>query len=213
MKYLLLLAFVLIGTLVISQFFDSKSTPKNARNSGVKSETSKSESTPTIQYETLSSKDGFEIRKYPKLTVASTVLSSNTYSSNSSSGFRKIASYIFGGNSDNTQIEMTSPVQMDMGSEPKMSFFMPDDMNIDDLPVPNREDVTIHVQNSKIVAVIQFSGWASDKVLENKFNALKTKLKADSIEFENSYSYLGYNAPFDLVNRRNEVIIPLINFE
>lgn len=169
--------------------------------------------TQTIEYTILAKKEGFEIRKYPELTVASTELNSNSYGSNSSTGFRKIASYIFGGNSSNEQIAMTSPVQMDMGSEPTMSFFMPDEMEVKDLPIPTNKDVYIHVQPSMVVAAIQFSGWASDDVLTQYFNELKAKLKKESIEFEDSYSYLGYSPPYQIENRKNEIIIPLINYK
>ena len=64
----------------------------------------------------------------------------------------------------------------------------------------------------KIVASIEFSGWASDSVLEEKFKELKNKLIENKIDFEDNYSYLGYNPPYQLVNRKNEVIIKLINY-
>ena len=35
----------------------------------------------------------------------------------------------------------------------------------------------------------------------------------ESIEFEDTYSFLGYNPPFQLLNRKNEVIIPLTNYK
>jgi hypothetical protein len=197
MKYIILSAFILVTLITISQIIVFKS----------------SSDTNTIKYETLETKDGFQIRKYPELTVASTDLSSSSYSKNSSSGFRKIATYIFGGNSSEQKIAMTSPVQMEMGIDPTMSFFMPGDMDPKNYPTPNRKDVTVHVQPSKTVAVIEFSGWASDKVLKQKFNALKSKLKKESIEFEDSFSYLGYNPPYQLVNRKNELIIELTNYK
>ena len=197
MKYFIITVFILILSSLILQGFIAKNT----------------EETDTIKYETIAIKDGFQIRKYPELIVASTNLSSRSYSNNSSIGFRKIASYIFGGNSTSKQIAMTSPVQMDMGPEPTMSFFMPSNMSPEDLPTPDRKDVSIHTQPSKLVAVIVFSGWASDKVLKQHFNTLKAKLKKESIEFEDSYSYLGYNPPFQLTNRKNELIIPLVNYE
>lgn len=198
MKFLLLTFFILIMSIVISQSLNSRAKSSN--------------DTRTINYEVLKSKDGFEIRKYPELTVATTQFNSNSYSGNSRVGFRKIASYIFGGNSSKEQIPMTSPVQMDMGSEPSMSFFMPGNVNPSDLPDPIRNDVIVTVQPSQVVAVIEFSGWASDDVLTKQFSLLKSKLEKDSIEFENTFSYLGYNPPYKLINRRNEVIIPLKNY-
>ncbi len=197
MKYILISVFILVGLFAISQILISKS----------------SSGTNTIKYETLASQDGFQIRKYPELTVASTDLNSTSYSNISSQGFRKIASYIFGGNSSKQQIAMTSPVQMEMGTKPTMSFFMPNNLSSADLPTPNLEDVYLDVQPSKIVAVIEFSGWASDEVLASKFKALKLKLDDALIGYENSYSYLGYNPPYQMMNRKNEVIIPLTNYK
>lgn len=197
MNFIFITLFIILAIAAIAQTMVSKSTAE----------------TKTIEYNTLALKTGFEIREYPELLVASTVLRGTTYSDNSSSGFRAIASYIFGGNSENQQIAMTSPVQMEMGSEPTMSFYMPTDVDSDDLPIPNRDDVSVHLQPSKIVAVVEFSGWASDEVLKQQFNALKSRLTEESIEFEDNYSYLGYNPPYQLVNRKNEIIIPLINYQ
>lgn len=209
MKYFLFSAFIFLVSIVISQKITSTRTSEGQNS--INSESNDAEK--TINYEVLESKNGFQIRKYPDLTVATTKLNDNSYSNNSSSGFRKIASYIFGGNSSNMQIAMTSPVQMEMSSEPTMSFFMPNNMNTSNLPKPDRSDVLVRVQPSKIVAVIEFSGWASDKVLEEQFALLKTKLKKESIEFEDSYSFLGYNPPYKLFNRRNEVTITLNNYK
>ncbi|MFT5777986.1 MAG: hypothetical protein ACI837_000934 [Crocinitomicaceae bacterium] len=209
MKYILFSSFILLVTIVISQRNSSNANDETLELN----EPSVGNETNTIEYQTLATKDGFEIREYPELTVATTVLNSNSYSGNSGIGFRKIASYIFGGNSSNEQIAMTSPVQMDMGSEPTMSFFMPGNLAPTELPTPNRKDVVVTVQSSKIVAVIAFSGWASDKVLIKQFNLLKSKLKKESIEFDDSYSFLGYNPPYKLINRKNEVIIPLRNYK
>ncbi|MFT4678650.1 MAG: hypothetical protein ACI84C_001988 [Flavobacteriales bacterium] len=196
MKFVFITLVTIVALAAIAQTIVSKSTAK----------------TKTIEYKTLAQKNGFEIREYPELLVASTVLNGSTYSDNSSSGFRKIASYIFGGNSANQQIAMTSPVQMEMSSEPTMSFFMPSDVESMDLPIPNRDDVSVHVQASKIVAVVEFSGWASDEVLSQQFSALKSRLIEESIEFEDTYSYLGYNPPYQLINRKNEIIIPLKSY-
>lgn len=199
MKYIFFIGLVLLVFTVFSKEYSRKEKASIELNS--------------IEYKTLASKDGFDIRQYPELIVAKTVLSSNSYSNNSSSGFRKIASYIFGGNNENQQIAMTSPVQMDMGPNPSMSFFMPTNKSLANLPKPNRKDVFIIVQPSKVVAVLKFSGWASDKVLKEQFNILKTQLNKEGIEFENSFSFLGYNPPYQLLNRKNEVIIPLLNYQ
>jgi hypothetical protein len=197
MKYFLITLFVLIITCVIAQVVITKNTSD----------------TGSIPYETLEVFDEFEIRQYPQLAVASTQLDENSYDENSSIGFRRIASYIFGGNSNKSQISMTSPVQMEMGGNSKMSFFMPPNMKLEDLPQPNNTQVVLQLQPSKTYAVISFSGWASDDILEEKHNELKTALVKKEIIFQEGYSYLGYNPPYQLINRKNEVIIELLDYK
>jgi hypothetical protein len=187
---------MLIAILVISQIVVTNST----------------ENTNAVPYRVISKMDGFEIRKYPELIVAKTRLNAGSYKSNSSDGFRKIASYIFGGNSSNQQISMTSPVQMEMTENSAMSFFMPLEFDLNNLPIPDRKDVIITTEPEKMVAVIEFPGFANDEMLSQKFEELKKMLTLKNFRFEDSYSYLGYNPPYQMVNRRNEIIIELIEF-
>jgi len=57
--------------------------------------------------------EGFEIRFYPKATFATIRSSISNYKQVSSSGCRKLAGYIFGGNDQNKSIAMTAPVRME----------------------------------------------------------------------------------------------------
>ncbi|MDB4650048.1 heme-binding protein, partial [Crocinitomicaceae bacterium] len=61
-------------------------------------------------YDVVKSFENFEIRSYDAMVVAQTEMKSSAYEESSSMGFRTIADYIFGGNKDNQQIAMTSPV-------------------------------------------------------------------------------------------------------
>ena len=71
-------------------------------------------------YKVIKSFEDFEIRNYDAMVVAKTEIKSEAYEESSSSGFRTIANYIFGGNKENQQIAMTSPVIMEMGEKPFM---------------------------------------------------------------------------------------------
>ena len=51
----------------------------------------------TPEYELISKDDGFEIRRYSEMIIATTSVQAD-YKGSTSSGFRRIASYIFGGN-------------------------------------------------------------------------------------------------------------------
>jgi hypothetical protein len=167
----------------------------------------------TIPYKKIAEFENFEIRQYPQLTVATTELAQNNYDQISRVGFRRIASYIFGGNSDNAQIAMTSPVQMNIGESSNMSFFMPPNYKLTDLPTPDNSQVVLHNQEERTLAIISFSGWASDKMLLEKYEELKSLLKAQNIPFKEGYGYFGYNPPYQLINRVNEVTIELINYK
>ena len=118
-----------------------------------------------------------------------------------------IAGYIFGGNKQKQEIAMTSPVFMEMGDSTKMAFVMPSKYELTDLPVPNSESVSLVQVAPKKYAVVRFSGFASDRRI-NKYKAkLKQLLIDNKIEAIGSYNFLGYNAPWELFGRRNEVAV------
>jgi len=150
----------------------------------------------------------FEIRFYPSATLATINSGAKTYKDLSGSGFRKLAGYIFGGNETNTSISMTSPVHMDINdSVSSMSFVMPSSYNEENLPRPNDPDVFIHKTADEYVAVIQFGGFASDKDLIFYSDKLHDVLKEKGIESYGNARFLGYNPPYQLFERRNEIIV------
>lgn len=120
------------------------------------------------------------------------------------------ASVIFGGNEDKTQIAMTSPVQMDINDTiSTMSFVMPSSYNQANLPKPNNPDVFLKETADEYVAAIQFGGFASDNELKFYSEKLQNMLKEKGIKTYGKTKYLGYNPPFQLVGRRNEIIISI----
>jgi hypothetical protein len=149
-----------------------------------------------------------EIRFYPSVTVATIHSNTKTYKELSGPGFRTLAGYIFGGNETSTSIAMTSPVHMDINdSVSSMSFVMPSTYNEENLPKPNDPNVHIQKTADTYVAVIRFGGYASDKDLSFYSNKLHDILKEKGIASYGNARFLGYNPPFQIVNRRNEVII------
>ena len=150
----------------------------------------------------------FEIRFYPSATVAIINSNAKTYKDLSGPGFRKLAGYIFGGNETNTSISMTSPVHMDINdSISSMSFVMPSSYSEDNLPKPNDPDVRIQKTADEYVAVIRFGGFASDKDLIFYSAKLQNILEEKGITYYGHARFLGYNPPFQLVGRRNEIIV------
>lgn len=150
----------------------------------------------------------FEIRFYPSATVATINSDAKTYKDLSGWGFRKLAGYIFGGNETNTSISMTSPVHMDINdSVSSMSFVMPSGYTEENLPKPNNTNVIIQKTPDEYVAVIRFDGYASDKDLIFYSGKLHDMLAEKGITSYGNARFLGYNPPFQLINRRNEIII------
>ncbi len=150
----------------------------------------------------------FEIRFYPSTTIATITSDAKSYKELSGSGFRMLAGYIFGGNDAETKISMTSPVHMDINdSVSSMSFVMPSDYNETNLPKPNNPNVIIQKSADEYVAVIRFGGFASDQDMKLYSEKLQVLLEENGITSSGHYRFLGYNPPFQLVGRRNEIIV------
>ena len=165
----------------------------------------------TPQYKVVKKINDIEIRVYPSLVLAQTKLKSNRYDGNEDNGFRTVASYIFGGNSKQQKIAMTAPVIMDMSDTgASMSFVMPGKYQMEDLPKPSTANVEIKKQESKVLAVIEFGGFASQEKINRYGDYLDKSLKEAKITTIGSRLFFGYNAPWDVVNRRNEVAIEVV---
>lgn len=150
-----------------------------------------------------------EIRRYDAMVVAKTNLPGASFDDYGSQGFRNVASYIFGNNQQQQKIAMTSPVIMEQGQEASMYFVMPKQYAKSDLPTPNSSRVEITEVQSKRLAVIRFGGWANDRRIAKYQAKLKAVLDAENIAFKGPFLYMGYNAPWDIIARRNEVAVEL----
>jgi hypothetical protein len=164
----------------------------------------------TQVYSVVKKEDEFEIRYYPAATMARVSSSLRSYRELGSFGFSKLAKYIFGGNKDNKQIAMTSPVHMaitDSGST--MSFVMPAQYTMEALPVPISSDVILIPSPAEYVAVKRFGGFASNDRIQKEIELLKGMLEKHRIVYEGNFRFLGYNPPFQLIGRRNEVVVSI----
>jgi hypothetical protein len=166
--------------------------------------------TETQAYKVIRTEGNFEIRHYPSATMAMITSSAKTYKELGSSGFAKLASYIFGGNKDKMKIAMTSPVHMDIGdSVSSMSFVMPSNYNKDNLPRPDNSDIAIKTTPDEYVASIQFGGFTSDENIKKYTEMLESSLKEHHLSYYGNFRYLGYNPPYQLIGRKNEIIVSL----
>lgn len=167
--------------------------------------TNKTESQP---YTVISKEDEFEIRFYPAATMATITSNAKSYKELGSSGFRKLAGYIFGGNNESKQIAMTSPVHMDINdSMSSMSFVMPSNYNAENLPKPTNSEVSLSTTPEEYVAAIQFGGFTSEEKISKYTTLLESSLKKSNISYYGHFRYLGYNPPYQLFGRKNEIIV------
>jgi hypothetical protein len=151
----------------------------------------------------------FEIRSYEKTLFTAVKLSTTGYKNSSSKGFSILAGYIFGGNERNEKISMTSPVAMTLEDSMTMMFMVPKELKKEMLPKPNQSLIKFKEEPAKTVAAISFSGWANDKKIEKYKQKLKSALDAEGIAYADRFYFLGYNAPYEVFNRNNEVIVEL----
>ena len=151
----------------------------------------------------------FEIRSYKTTLFTSVKLSTKGYKNSSSKGFSILAGYIFGNNERNEKIAMTSPVSMSLEDSMTMMFMVPKKFNKDMLPKPNQSDIVFKEEPAKTVAAIKFSGWANDTKIEKYKQDLITALDAEGIKYSNRFYFFGYNAPFEVFNRKNEIVVEL----
>lgn len=156
------------------------------------------------QYIIIKQIDDVEIRKYKESVNASYYSDIKTERNNY---FRNLAGYIFGDNTENISIEMTSPVTMKLYGNREMIFRMPSSYTLDKLPKANNPKINFLTIASCTKAAIKYSGYSNKNIEEKKIQELKNILKKENIKHDNKFELLVYNSPYKLLNRRNEITI------
>jgi hypothetical protein len=161
------------------------------------------------KYDLVYSAGSMEIRQYKASIQAVTKLASKKATT---SGFQRLAGYIFGGNDDGASIAMTAPVQETLETnEPALAFTMPSDYRYDALPDPNDDSVSIVEVPERTMAVISFSGWATSAKIGNYLTELEQQLLSHGLESIGYPMLNQYNPPWTPpFLRRNEVMVEII---
>lgn len=162
----------------------------------------------TVTYELLETLGTVEVRVYPACIVATTSLPLK----DRSAAFRRIAGYIFGGNSRKQSIAMTAPVLMHASDESfHMSFILPRAYKFSELPKPLDATVTLKQVPPRRLAVLTFSGSLSDGAIERHTRTLLSTIVANDQVITGEPFAMGYNGPWTLpFLRRNEVAVELV---
>jgi hypothetical protein len=161
-------------------------------------------------YDVINAYQSFEIRRYEEALFSSIRLNSTSYKQGSSKGFSILANYIFGGNDRKQRIAMTSPVTMTLEDNMRVMFMIPNSLERDDMPLPNDRLIDFILEPKKTLAVVTFGGWASDKKIAKYKSRLTEALSNEGIQHENKFFVFGYNPPYEIFNRRNEVAVEIL---
>ena len=158
------------------------------------------------QWELGDTLDKVEVRHYAPSIQAVTEISS---SAKTSAGFRRLAGYIFGGNERSQSIAMTAPVQESLlDDRPLMAFTMPSEYDLEQLPAPADNRVTIVPVPARTVAAIRFSGWATGSKVAKMQKRLLATLEDHGVEVVGEPVLNQYNPPWTApFLRRNEVTV------
>jgi len=167
----------------------------------------------------------YEVRQYESFIVAETNRQ-GIPSESMSSGFNELFKYISGDNVSQSKIKMTAPVMrfseregqkipmtapvLKQGLEGSgmIAFVMPPGSRIEDLPQPKSPSVRLRVVPPHKVAVITFSGYATDATIKEKTASLVQALQRDAIPVKSAPRIALYNPPWTPpFMRRNEVMI------
>ncbi|MDX1350679.1 MAG: heme-binding protein [Putridiphycobacter sp.] len=86
---------------------------------------------------------------------------------------------------------------------------VPKALKKENLPKPNQKAIEFTEVPAKRVAAITFGGWANSEKIEKNKQKLIQYLAAENISHSNRFFFLGYNAPFEMVGRKNDIIVEL----
>jgi hypothetical protein len=182
------------------------------------------------EYEVERSLNGLEIRHYGPRVIAETLVENQPdWDVARSEGFRRLASYIFGGNQREQGIAMTGPVSVGTGAKKSeriaitapvgtrraaagyvVSFTMPKQYELESLPAPSDERVLLRQVPGERVAVLRFSGRYRSELIHDKQAELVRRARAAGLETVGEPLFAGYDAPSTLpFLRRVEVWVPI----
>lgn len=108
------------------------------------------------------------------------------------------------------KISMTVPVADTPSSSGKriVQFSMPSKYSLDSLPIPNNDRVSIKELPGKKMAVLRYTGYATENRVANRKRILLEYLERDNIVYRGEITSAQYNPPLSFpFTRRNEILV------
>lgn len=193
--------------------------------------------TESVPYEVQATLGDIELRKYPPQVWAETLVEQSTWNEALNEGFRRLAGYIFGDNAATAQLSMTAPVLSAVSpaapprdgealamtapvlatvgddgqaSNRTVTFVMPADRTLGDLPAPRDSRVRLRSVPPRLVAVLAFRGNYKSSLPQRKQDELLRRLREAGIISRGQVTFAGYDPPSTLpALRRNEVMVEI----
>ncbi|KAL6763676.1 heme-binding protein 2-like protein [Haematococcus lacustris] len=160
-----------------------------------------------------------ELRRYAAGLWVATNISDTSYDAAVGTGFKRLFDYISGDNEGSMKVDMTAPVRVRLTPGPgpfckddfTVAFYLPWTHQAGGKAAPAPKDPKVFLQRSPEAAyyVLAYSGYTTQSKVLDKANELLAKLDAANAEYDASVIYsAGYDSPFRLINRHNEVWVP-----
>jgi hypothetical protein len=147
-----------------------------------------------------------EIRRYHPCVIAEVIVEA-PYSQAASLGFRPLVTYI-----SQNKIAMTAPVlqeSTDLRSW-TISFVMPAEMTVKDLPNPQNSNVTLRTLSEQLSAALPFNGLATTSKIQEKELELRAALAKEGLSPVGALRIARFDPPWKPgFLRYNEVILDI----
>ncbi len=194
MRITLLVLLAIIALFLLLEAFTAVSTARTAHQ----------------PYAVIERHGALEVRHYPQAVLASVGSPASGYGNASNQSFRRLADYIYGGNATGTSIPMTAPVHMQMGpAGSRMSFVMPGAFTVDSMPAPKDPAIAIESFPDCHMATLRFGGFADGAAMRAHAAMLLEACATHGLQPAGPVRFLGYDPPWQVMGRRNEVAVPV----
>ncbi|XP_062324134.1 heme-binding protein 2 [Osmerus eperlanus] len=158
----------------------------------------------------------YEVRTYHATNWVSTTIEGMQQGEAMSTGFKRLFRFIQGSNEKNLKVEMTAPVSclVNPGAGPAcetsftVSFFIPEEHQADPPRPTDLENIFVENRKQFTAYVRTYGGFSNEQKSREELLRLVESLQRDGAPYkETPYYIAGYDSPFKLTNRTNEVWI------
>lgn len=154
----------------------------------------------TQPYELIENFEEAELRFYPPVMKIQ-----------SNGDFGSLFRYISGGNETGAKIAMTTPVQMgNTSGDQVMQFVLPSNYTSENTPQANSKNVTVLESEQGHYIAIQYGGYTMDWREKKAAQKLRDIAQKYNLQLTGEPILMVYNSPYQVFNRKNEVLYKVI---